>query len=99
MTPVGRPEIGQPINVRLGDGLLTRVDAYAATYEISRAEAIRRMLTSPQIELTQFEHEAAEDRLTADGVPTLRRSARAIVTAVTDAINHERASMFQIGRQ
>lgn len=92
MSPGGRPEIGQPINIRLGDELLAKVDAFAETYEISRAEAIRRMLMSPQIELTQFEREAAEDRISADGIATIRRPARAIVAAVVGAINHERAS-------
>jgi len=38
----GRPEIGQPINVRLGDELLTQVDNYAARQSISRAQAIRQ---------------------------------------------------------
>jgi metal-responsive CopG/Arc/MetJ family transcriptional regulator len=92
MAPAGRPEIGQPINIRLGDELLAKVDAFADTYDISRAEAIRRMLTSPQIELTQFEREAAEDRISADGIATVRRPARAIIAAVVEAINHERAS-------
>jgi metal-responsive CopG/Arc/MetJ family transcriptional regulator len=92
MTPVGRPEIGQPINIRLGDALLAKVDGFAETYGISRAEAIRRILASPQIELTQIEREAAEDRISADGIATLKRPARAIVAAVVDAINHERAS-------
>ena len=29
MSPGGRPEVGKPINVRLGDDLLAQVDAYA----------------------------------------------------------------------
>lgn len=41
MTPAGRPEIGQPINIRLGNDLLAKVDAYAAAASISRAEAVR----------------------------------------------------------
>lgn len=50
MSPAGRPEIGAPINIRLPDGLLRHLDAYAAqkTLEegktVSRAEAIRRLL-------------------------------------------------------
>lgn len=44
MSPGGRPEIGQPINIRLTDDLLSRVDAFAAAREVSRAEAIRRLL-------------------------------------------------------
>lgn len=95
MSPAGRPEIGQPINVRLGEELLAKVDAFAEVYEISRAEAIRRMLTSPQIGLTKIEREAAEDRLSADGMATLRRPAQVIVAKVIDAINHERASADQ----
>ena len=44
MTPVGRPEIGQPINIRLGDELLAHVDAKARRQGISRAELIRMIL-------------------------------------------------------
>lgn len=40
----GRPEIGSPINVRLGDTLLEQVDAYAAEHNIKRAAAIRALL-------------------------------------------------------
>lgn len=42
MTPAGRPQVGTPINVRLGDDLLAEVDAYAKRFDISRAEVIRR---------------------------------------------------------
>ncbi|MBU8820946.1 ribbon-helix-helix domain-containing protein [Mycolicibacterium goodii] len=44
MTPAGRPSVGAPINVRLGDDLLAEVDAYAAAEDIKRAEAIRRLV-------------------------------------------------------
>jgi predicted DNA binding CopG/RHH family protein len=44
MTPAGRPEIGQPINIRLGDALLAAVDAKAARQGFSRAETIRLIL-------------------------------------------------------
>lgn len=44
MSPAGRPEIGQPINIRVGDELLARVDEFAHGEELSRAEAIRRLL-------------------------------------------------------
>lgn len=44
MTPAGRPQIGTPINVRLGDGLLAAVDAKANRLGISRAEMIREVL-------------------------------------------------------
>jgi metal-responsive CopG/Arc/MetJ family transcriptional regulator len=44
MTPGGRPEIGTPINVRLGDELLAEVDAYALAEGIKRAEAIRQLV-------------------------------------------------------
>ena len=46
MSPAGRPEIGQPINVRLGDDLLALVDDYAAHNGNTRAEAIRFLLTA-----------------------------------------------------
>lgn len=41
---VGRPEIGRPVNLRLGDDLLAEVDAYAETQEIKRPEAVRRLI-------------------------------------------------------
>lgn len=44
MSPAGRPEIGQPINIRLGDDLLAAVDAKARSIGISRAEVIRTIL-------------------------------------------------------
>ncbi|AEL98237.1 transcriptional repressor [Mycobacterium phage BigNuz] len=40
----GRPEVGRPVNVRLGDELLADVDEYAAAEGIARAEAIRHLL-------------------------------------------------------
>ncbi|AER48447.1 transcriptional repressor [Mycobacterium phage Babsiella] len=40
----GRPEVGRPVNVRLGDDLLAEVDEYAAAKGIARAEAIRHLL-------------------------------------------------------
>ncbi|UQX09650.1 ribbon-helix-helix protein, CopG family [Candidatus Mycobacterium methanotrophicum] len=36
--------VGDPINVRLGDDLLSDVDRYAKVNEISRAEAIRQLI-------------------------------------------------------
>lgn len=44
MTPAGRPHVGTPINVRLGDELLAQVDAYAEAQGIKRAEAIRQLV-------------------------------------------------------
>jgi metal-responsive CopG/Arc/MetJ family transcriptional regulator len=44
MTPAGRPTVGAPINIRLGDELLTQVDQFAITEGISRAEAIRQLV-------------------------------------------------------
>ncbi len=46
MTPPGRPEIGTPINTRLGTDLLSRVDAFAAREGINRAEALRRLIAA-----------------------------------------------------
>lgn len=40
----GRPAVGTPVNIRLGDGLLALVDDYAKVQDISRAEAIRRLV-------------------------------------------------------
>lgn len=44
VTPAGRPEVGRPVNVRLGDELLAQVDAYATAEGIKRAEAIRQLV-------------------------------------------------------
>lgn len=50
MSPIGRPEIGQPINIRLGDELLALVDDYAASNGRTRADAIRFLLTAALLE-------------------------------------------------
>lgn len=42
----GRPEVGQPINVRLGDDLLAQVDAIAKADNASRAETVRTLIAS-----------------------------------------------------
>lgn len=44
MSPAGRPAVGTPVNVRLGDDLLAQVDAYAEAEGIKRAEAIRQLV-------------------------------------------------------
>lgn len=55
MTPAGRPEIGTPVNVRLG--LLTGyVDTYAKAHSVSRARALRAIV------------EAAFDKLDDDTI-------------------------------
>lgn len=41
---ISGPEIGEPINVRLGDDLLGDVDRWARANEVSRAEAIRQLV-------------------------------------------------------
>jgi metal-responsive CopG/Arc/MetJ family transcriptional regulator len=41
---MARPEIGEPINTRLSATLLSRVDSFARREEISRAEALRRLV-------------------------------------------------------
>jgi hypothetical protein len=40
----GRPAIGRPWQVRLGDDLTAAVDAYASEHDLSRAEAVRRLI-------------------------------------------------------
>lgn len=40
----GRPPVGTPVNVRLGDELLAEVDAYAEAEGIKRAAAIRQLV-------------------------------------------------------
>ena len=53
MTPVGRPEIGTPINIRLGDKLLAQVDAFAESgpIKVSRASAVRSLIAAALSEL------------------------------------------------
>jgi hypothetical protein len=41
----GRPEIGNDVKIRLGD-LLPRVDTWAAERDLSRAEALRRLVAA-----------------------------------------------------
>lgn len=40
----GRPEVGRPVNIRLGDELLDRVDSYAEAEGLKRAEAVRQLV-------------------------------------------------------
>jgi len=42
---LGRPKIGPPINIRLGDELLTKVDKMASIYGWGRAKMIRHLIT------------------------------------------------------
>jgi metal-responsive CopG/Arc/MetJ family transcriptional regulator len=44
VSPVGRPVIGQPINIRLSDALMAAVDRLADRQGKSRAETIRMIL-------------------------------------------------------
>lgn len=44
MSPAGRPAVGTPVNIRLGDELLAQVDQFAAAEGVSRAEAIRQLV-------------------------------------------------------
>lgn len=53
MTPAGRPEVGTPINIRLGDTLLATVDAWAKRNGVSRASAIRSMVEAALAELDE----------------------------------------------
>lgn len=50
MSPVGRPGIGQPINIRLGDELLAAVDAEAKILGMSRAGIIRTILAERMLD-------------------------------------------------
>lgn len=43
MSPAGRPEVGTPINVRLGV-LQGYVDDYAKAHSVSRAHALRSIV-------------------------------------------------------
>lgn len=51
MSPAGRPEVGTPINVRLGDQLLADIDARAHNLGVSRASLIRSSLAAAWAEL------------------------------------------------
>lgn len=61
MSPAGRPEVGKPINIRLGDGLLARVDEYAKKADLPRAVVIRALVDNG---LKKLERKRAESRLT-----------------------------------
>ena len=50
MTPAGRPEIGQPVNIRLGEAL-ARVDSYAERVGVTRAQAVRALVNAALSEL------------------------------------------------
>jgi hypothetical protein len=49
----GRPPIGRPIQVRLPDGLLARLDAFAG--ELRRAEAVRILLDAALVNAEQVD--------------------------------------------
>lgn len=51
MTPAGRPEVGKPINIRIGDQLLADIDARAHNMGVSRASLIRSCLAAAWAEL------------------------------------------------
>jgi metal-responsive CopG/Arc/MetJ family transcriptional regulator len=61
VSPAGRPEIGQPINVRLGDELLAAVDADAQQQGTSRAETIREILASHYYRQVQQDIERVDE--------------------------------------
>ena len=45
MPPLGRPPVGPPIQIRLPRLLLDAVDRHAAEHGLSRAAAVRRLLS------------------------------------------------------
>lgn len=45
MTGPGRPKVGQVVVTRLPDDMVTRLDYWAKDNNMTRAEAIRHMLT------------------------------------------------------
>lgn len=51
MTPAGRPLVGKPINIRIGDQLLADIDARAHNMGVSRASLIRSCLAAAWAEL------------------------------------------------
>lgn len=69
MTPMGRPEIGPPINVRLGDTLLTHVDRYAKDENISRADAIRRLVLTSLLSHPRYGQALLDDPNYPQAVP------------------------------
>jgi hypothetical protein len=63
----GRPVIGTPVNIRLGDDLLAMVDTYAAQRSISRAEAIRRLTQDAVTRARTAEYAPLPPQVTKDG--------------------------------
>lgn len=49
--PVGRPEVGKPINIRIKDRMLADIDARAHHMGVSRASLIRSCLAAAWAEL------------------------------------------------
>jgi metal-responsive CopG/Arc/MetJ family transcriptional regulator len=45
----GRPSTGTPVHIRLPDELLARIDRWADEQGLTRAEAIRRLLSRVRI--------------------------------------------------
>lgn len=48
----GRPEVGEPVHLRLPAELRARVDQFASASGVTRAEAVRRLLTGGLASLT-----------------------------------------------
>lgn len=51
MTPAGRPPVGIPIHIRIGDQMLADIDARAHSMGITRASLIRKCLAAAWGEL------------------------------------------------
>lgn len=64
----GRPEVGKPVNVRLGDELLAQVDIFASADDLSRAEAVRQLVAAGLSCLHSADHPVNASRLTPEGI-------------------------------
>lgn len=47
----GRPEIGRPVQIRLPEWLLDTIDRYADAHDLSRAEAMRKLIIAGHLAL------------------------------------------------
>lgn len=98
MSPAGRPEVGKPINVRLGDDLLAQVDEYAATNGIPRAEAVRLLVARSLRRSRRRATVAARQQLT-DFLKAKAGQAREVITFAQRDAAGLASTLNRVGQQ
>lgn len=97
MTPVGRPEVGPTIQIRLTEETLATLDAIAARRSISRAEVVRQLVEvgiRHQADLLDAVDYAAylRERMLASGIRTTAELAQ------RTGVNQSTISRWMLGR-